>query len=234
MRTEWAWRRTVIDEWMQQAAATQPPVETGNETGTSNAAQVLEQSIQTLWQHMDALTQANSQAPSGFQWPGQMPEQPLVPFARLHPSDVRQLDAEQRAGVVLDRMQGAVATPIDPRTGSGFFFPGLMLQQPLPADAKHAVRWKAERQTRITRTGQIVYRLKLNIEVAGRPVEITFLSAKPSLSIHIKTADQHVRRRVAQPDEGILSTLRQLGWHVDNWSTSDFTQDSGSGRDVVK
>lgn len=219
MRTEWAWRRLVIDAWMRQQGT---DATTAAKPATNvSQPEVLQRGIQSLWQQLDHLSQTNAQASATLHWPDDMPQQPVTPFAALSEADTRKLPAQHKAGVVLDRLQGAAATPTDPRTGSGLFFPGLVIPQLPPGEAHKAVRWQAERQTRITKTGQIVYRLKVNLDVSGRPVEITFLSAKPSLSVHIKTPDHHLRRRIDQPDAGIAATLRALGWNVDNWSASE-------------
>jgi hypothetical protein len=248
MRTEWAWRRLVLDALMQmmndaaENSASQAGVGAsksmeatlstlagggqGKEPGIQPGIQpgmeaLLEKSLQTLWNHLDVLSQATQRAPQEINWPGALPDAPVQAFAHLQKVDIDKLDTSQRAVVLLDRMEAATKTETDPRVGSGFFFPGVPTGVTEGGTDRKAVRWQAQRQTRVTRTGQIVYRLKLNIEVSGRPVEITFLSAKPTLAVHIKTDDSRLRRRVEAPDASILAVLHGLGWQVDNWSAGD-------------
>jgi hypothetical protein len=248
MRTEWAWRRLVLDAVMQtkndapENSASQAGVEANASmeatVSTSSGAgqgmqlgmqSLLEKSLQTLWNHLDVFSQATQRAPQEIHWPGDLPDASVQAFAHLQKADIDKLDTSQRAAVLLDRMEAATKTETDPRIGSGFYFPGVPTGITAGGTDRKVVRWQAQRQTRVTRTGQVVYRLKLNIEVSGRPVEITFLSAKPTLAVHIKTDDSQLRRRVEAPDASILTVLHGLGWQVDNWSAGDGGDSMGEG-----
>lgn len=232
MMAEWAWRREIST--LSQAV--------DNQGGPASVNQSLE-SMRSLWATLDELS---SPATVNL-WQTEVPATPSNPLHGLISSAPSLIDfaflsslpqnwpAHIKKLVLRNRMLSSVSDSSNSQgmRGEGLFIPTLVgfLQTgdkvagtggaPDREELRKAVRWKAESHSVPLSDGRMVHRLVIETRVDGEAVFVTLLSSRPSLSVHVETNHEPLRRacEAAQP---LKDTLKGLGWHIERWSVSSF------------
>ncbi|MCY0896855.1 MAG: hypothetical protein OWS03_11295 [Alicyclobacillaceae bacterium] len=203
MDTEWAWR-SMLSQSMLQAGVKED----------SNAVTVSpEDALQNFWSMLDELAVDSSselvgldKGPSG---------NPLVSFSTLQVSDIPALRASGLlAPVLLDRL--TAATVIDPYERSGR---GLFLTAERSRGKSRAVRWQANRQTKLGTAGRIVHRIDLKLSLASGPVSLQVTAMQPFLFVHLSSGDVMTLRDFESNESAARLALRQCGWELRQWTT---------------
>jgi len=199
---------------------------------TQNAAQVArngqsieneaENTVSLWWNFLDNLERTVQRENSRNTWFGSLPEDQMVPFARLSSENLSGASLTQVKEVLADRLVSAVVTENGIHFGAGLFVP----PQENPASIqKTVVRWRGERQNKVNRHGQLVCRLSLKFEIQQWPVEVVFLSARPSLQVYIRTNHPKLKNAAASPDSALDKNLKEAGWQIDRWAVSPLTEE---------
>ncbi len=234
MMAEWAWRREI-------SALSQS---LDNRNGPVSASQSLD-SMRSLWSMLGELS-----SPSTVNlWQTEVPTSPADLLQGPNPSAPSVLDfalltslpqnwpAHIKKLVLRNRMLSSVSDGSNVRgmRGEGLFIPTLVgswqrgdstdVVGGLPAgqQPRKAIRWKAESHSVPLSDGRMVHRLVIETRVDGEAVFVTLLSSRPSLSVHIETNHESLRRacETAQP---LKNALEGLGWHIERWSVSSLRE----------
>lgn len=208
MRTEWAWRRLLV------ALAQDPAAQSEN-------------TVKTLWSTLSSLFGSQSNAEWSAKLPPSFEPGTMVPFTDIQSHHLAGDDSGKLKGwTQADRLISATRAPDAPQIGGGIF----ILPEPLTSKQQmSAVRWEAQRRTRMTNHGQLVHQLNLELRVDNFPVKIQLVCAKPAVSIKLETNHSQLRTNLQQRWEGVQGALQELGWRVERWTVSTLAQGEEEG-----
>lgn len=244
-RAEWAWRQLIVQQVLRQfpgedspAAlheAGSPPVLASKQSALTSNEQLLTQFAQETmgawWATLGTWSQRARQSAARRTWTGlPIQNKVLVPFSQIANADLPQTSpglSGQKMEVLIDRVLSTITTENGVRAGTGLFVPQPSQNAKQPSQPVSALRWTAQRQTKMGKYGQLVYRLAMQFQLQDWPVEIVFLSAKPSLQVHIKTDHPVLTAAVATPNAVIVDRLAEVGWQIDSWSLGSLSESEG-------
>jgi hypothetical protein len=207
MRTEWAWRRLLV------ALAQVPPSQSEN-------------AVKTLWSTLASLVASESNAEWSTQLPPSFEPGRMVPFTDIQSHHLAGDESGKlKEWTQADRLMSATRAPDVPQIGGGIF----VLPEPTSKQQRNAVRWEAQRRTRMTNHGQLVHQLSLELRVDNFPVKIQLLCAKPVLTISLETNHARLRANVQQRWESVQDALQGLGWRVERWTVGTLAQAEEEG-----
>ncbi|GMA61735.1 hypothetical protein [Alicyclobacillus fastidiosus] len=146
---------------------------------------------------------------------------PLLPFASMNRETIalaeNKHDASRlQAWVLQDRMLAGVLDNPYERMGGGVFFPTSHVQSQDPP--YQAVKWKAHRQTRIGAAGKLIHRIRLEMEVQGRPLTCIVTAQRPQLFVHFVSDDTRLLSHLKRGEEVVSQPLRACGWELIGWT----------------
>jgi hypothetical protein len=146
----------------------------------------------------------------------------MIPFAQVQGSQAMTYPKPIQNWIMLDRLMSSTSNDAGQVIGGGIL---LMPEHPQPDREIRALRWQAERQSRLSSKGQLVHRLVLNIVVNDTPVSISIIAAKPSIAIHIATDHGGLRGRMESGLPDVMETLNRSGWTVDSYHFGRLSND---------
>ncbi|AEJ43239.1 hypothetical protein [Alicyclobacillus acidocaldarius] len=192
-------------------------------------ARILAASVRHLWSVIRELAQSTEgHATLRLR---ERPTSSLISFASVGREWIHQGlgPAEQNRlmqWVLLDRLLASVAPhPLD-RRGTGLF----VIQNPARRDPPVAVRWRAERRTRVGLRGKLVHRLRLDLELHGHPVTCVLTAQRPALHVHITCSQDAPFIAYLRAAQQVLApSLQACGWELTSWTVDD----EGDGPDAT-
>ncbi|WP_062309084.1 hypothetical protein [Alicyclobacillus sendaiensis] len=192
-------------------------------------ARILATSVRHLWSVMRELAQA-ADGPSTLRL-RENPSSPLVAFGSMGREWIAQAfaPAEQKRllqWVMLDRLVASVAPHPFDRRGAGLF----VISGGARRDHPVAVRWRAERRTRMGARGKLVHRLRLDLELSGHPLVCVLTAQRPALHVHITCSQDApfvAYLRAARP--ALTPALQACGWELTSWTVDH----EGDGPDAT-
>ncbi|MDQ0190577.1 flagellar hook-length control protein FliK [Alicyclobacillus cycloheptanicus] len=196
------------------------------EAGSVSGRAALQGAIRLLWDTLAQGAAANGTDTVHVTWPEGSPP-PVVPFAAMDREIVAQSSHPDtlQSWVLSDRLVSSVRMDGSPQVGGGLFFPyaaGVGQPAAAPHVRQPAVRWQAERRTRVSSQGRLVHYLKISLPIPDhRTVEVELISARPLLSIHVTTDHAALRQRLSADAADVQQRMAALGWTVDRFSVSD-------------
>ncbi|SDW29877.1 hypothetical protein SAMN04489725_10424 [Alicyclobacillus hesperidum] len=242
LKAEWAWKALLVQHLFTSHSAvsnthleqqrTLPsvdeeniPVEdgaimSGEAVATSQSEQVnhFERAVQALW---GILSDASESSSTTKEVSLQMQtDPPLLPFASVGNEVFAQAhSAADRRRIehwtLQDRLTAAVMDNAYERRGAGLFF--------LPGQDKppyRAVKWEAERRTRIGHAGKLVHRIQIDLEVNGSPVTCLITAQRPQMFVHFTSDNLSIHQYLADGRQALQKPLAQHGWELAGWSVS--------------
>ncbi|WP_367307410.1 hypothetical protein [Alicyclobacillus acidocaldarius] len=216
------------DGAMSQEAAfpvQQPP----HDVEARNAG-ILAASVRHLWSVMRELAQSTD-GHSTLRL-RENPSSPLVSFGSMGREWIHQGlgPAEQKRlmqWVMLDRLLASVAPHPFDRRGAGLF----VIQDPARRDHPVAVRWRAERRTRMGPRGKLVHRLRLDLELDGHPLICVLTAQRPALHVHITCSqDAPFVAYLRAARQAVAPSLQACGWELTSWTVAH----EGDGPDATR
>lgn len=216
-RTEWAWRRLLLEQGATQAST---PFETSPPEAATTASEQAVQYLRTLLTSLSDVNEGDGQVMMPFQ-----PPAAVFPFNAVSTLEqLNRLPDKAKRWVVQDRLVSSVRDTSVSKSGSGLFFPTAVPsfeysdQVGSSQRGWPAIRWRAEAQTRVSGQGKHVNRVTLDICVHDSPVQVTVVSSNPALYVHISAGEQSLVRRLDEAAEALRRKLNGLGWQVDGLS----------------
>lgn len=143
----------------------------------------------------------------------------VVPFSNFKMDHLDKLPARVKDWIVADRLLASTNQSNPKITGEGLYFT-------VPRNAenrKSAVRWKAERQTKLTSTHALVHRLAIEVQVGTSPVKVTMVASEPTILVHIATNDMTLRKTFQDTLDRVQKSIQGLGWTVDRATVGPLT-----------
>lgn len=232
---EWAWRQIITDaatQWAyQRAQLSQAYTRLGKVENqvSSVLSQASENVMQSWWQALSvwagALRRNGSSAAFGRSIAQGLtvPQENygLLPFSQVSSDTYHRLPTPAQHELLLDRVLSAVTSQNMPQMGSGIFIP----QFTDPNRTQEPVRWYAERTARLNRHGQVLDRLSIQFSLHDWPVEIVFLSAKPTLYVHVRSDHPNVHKLASSAQPVLAKRLESGGWRLEQWSISQWLKE---------
>ncbi|SIS91035.1 hypothetical protein [Alicyclobacillus vulcanalis] len=189
------------------------------------ASALLVSTVRHLWAAMRELVQ-QGEAQSTVRL-REAPTSPIIPFASMgHAWTQHGLSSADQARlahwILLDRLLASVAPHPFDRRGGGVFVPNGEQQTGHPI----AIRWRAERRTRLGPRGKLVHRLRLDLQLEGRPLTCVLTAQRPALHVHITCPPgaPYVGYLEKAP-ERIAAPLQACGWELTSWTVAHEEED---------
>lgn len=248
MRTEWAWRRLLVELTIGKGEAQSNPEtpllpkELPRSTEGNHSVQAYQPTVQSplpqasppplvevavkvMWQTLMSLTARPSQSDWNTQLPPPFEPGMVIPFTDMTVEHLsKNVPDKVKEWTEADRLVGSTRTPDAPQVGGGLFVLPESIGQRM-----NAVRWEAERRTRVTNQGQQVHQLILTVSVDNFPVKIQLLCAKPSLTVRLETNHPDLKQRVEPHLGDAQAALNGIGWRLDRWSLGDLGNSEEEG-----
>ncbi|QQE80787.1 hypothetical protein [Alicyclobacillus sp. SO9] len=234
-QAEWAWRQIISDvlaKWaVRESQLSQFYGRLGQIQNQQQGmpAQLAENVMREWWQTLSMWgksSQRNGMS-SGFSRTAVSEGQPLpqgnyglLPFSQVTSKMLHELPGPAKHAVLLDRILSAVSSETLSQVGSGVFFPPVPLQE----RGQEPVHWSAERTVRLNRHGQRLDRLSIQFSLHDWPVEIVFLTAKPTLYVHVRSDHPNIQKLTSSMQPVLFEHLQENGWRLEQWSVSQWTK----------
>lgn len=198
LETEWAWRRAIFQS-------------DNLSTETKN--------VQSLWKVLEELATGSESAAatnsSVGSWQVDLAKRPgdsnLLPFSQVDSQILKELPAKLHPLVLADRLQASVQSSDLPVAGGGLFFP----RESYVDGREPAVRWEAERQTKVGALGQRIHRLEIRVQVGRDPLKISLLFAAPHLDIHFGVDNPTLQKTLVEQANSLRTMLAAVGVQVE-------------------
>ncbi|MCF8564735.1 flagellar hook-length control protein FliK [Alicyclobacillus tolerans] len=189
------------------------------------------QGVQRLW---NAMEQLSGTASSPDVWSTQLTLAdnlgPVVPFVHLSPQHFAgEIPENVKDWMLADRLAGAVHTAERLMSGEGLFFPQL----PVPDTPSMAVRWQADRHSRLGVGGHMVHRLNLRVQLGNDPVEIRMIYSASVLQVHFATDNASLGQSLATGQPDLQQALKQVGVSVNQVTTGPYEPSNKDGNGLV-
>lgn len=228
-RTEWGWRRLLVDfmedrTLSQEAPVNQgPQLESNTHSGALTTTDPYAQTIAAARSAIDNIARMPDQRLWTTVLPGTAAAPHLVPFAQIdHHALQNTQTAHLQPWVLLDRLTAAVQDAQAPVFGGG------MLVAPSNNLASSvAVRWKAHCSSHSDANGQTVHRLVLDLRLRERPTRVTVVSMHPQLAIHLESDDIRLQSQVETDRSVLQEALNKNGWSLHNLTTGPYQNNEG-------
>ncbi|WP_206830820.1 hypothetical protein [Alicyclobacillus fructus] len=150
------------------------------------------------------------------------PGSSLISFASMGRDWIHQVaepadQAKLTNWVLLDRLLASVAPhPFDRRGGGLFCIP-----ESVRRDHSLAIRWRAERRTRMGPKGKLVHRLRLDLELDGRALTCVLTAQRPALHVNIICPpDAPFLKYLQAAEPHVAPSLKACGWDLTSWTVT--------------
>lgn len=192
-------------------------------------AEMLKVSVTHLWSVMRELAQSTER--HTLVRLRECPSSPLVSFASMGREWLEQgLGPADRMRLVqwvmMDRLIASVTPHPFDRRGSGLFLVPHSNAREHPV----AVRWRAERRTRMGSRGKLVHRLRLDLELDGHALACVLTAQRPALHVHITCSpDAPFVKYLQAAGQHVAPSLEACGWELTSWTVDH----EGEGSDAT-
>ncbi|EPZ46305.1 hypothetical protein [Alicyclobacillus acidoterrestris] len=157
---------------------------------------------------------------------------PILPFASMDGGTIATASNKQEAHkletwVVQDRLVASVLDNPYERAGGGLFF---LPPQPEQTPPYQAVKWKAQRQTKVGAAGKLIHRLRIELDVHGRALTCIVTAQRPQLLVHFVGEDVRLLSHLERGGDVVAKPLATCGWELIGWTVGTEDAEEGDAR----
>ncbi|WAH35440.1 hypothetical protein [Alicyclobacillus dauci] len=215
-------------------AATTNQAAAGSSEMTHPQMNQAELAVRQLWTILTA-SSAQAHRTSGQIQMNFKPDPPVLPFSSMNQDTIAlahdKSDAQRLENwVVQDRLVSSVLDNPYERQGAGLFFTSAA--PPTGNESPQtAVKWTAQRQTRVGTGGKLIHRVRFDLEVSGRPLTCIVTASRPQLLVHFVTDDRKLLTHLERGESVVTAPLKAAGWELIGWTAGQPTTDEMEGKE---
>lgn len=190
--------------------------------GTERLEQMAAPVVHQLWQVISLLGRQSDRGPQEV-FLNLRTDPPILPFNSMNQETLSlastKTDENRLSTWVLeDRLVSSVLDNPYERVGGGVFFTPRNTE---PNSPNHAVKWKADRQTRVGIGGKMIHRIRLEVQVGGHPLTCILTAQRPQLLVHFVSDQVKLRNFLDRGADIVCEPLRTCGWDLVGWTTGE-------------
>ncbi|WP_206915624.1 hypothetical protein [Alicyclobacillus suci] len=187
--------------------------------------------VRQLWNLLTTATSEANQRASSVSMNFKS-DPPILPFASMDGGTIATASNKQEAHkletwVVQDRLVASVLDNPYERVGGGVFF---LPPQPEATPPYQAVKWKAQRQTKVGAAGKLIHRLRIELDVHGRALTCIVTAQRPQLLVHFIGEDVRLLSHLERGGDVLAKPLATCGWELIGWTVGTEDAEEGDAR----